>query len=535
MLIRWIAIVLALVLPVANVVRAELRADQLLLVTNKNDPESIKLAQYYAEKRAVPDGRIVELDLPISHAVSMEQFDTGVADVIRKFLKDHQLEDDVRCIVTFYGVPHHVEDRKLSAEAGAEVEQLRRDISQVIAELRPLVVRMEVVASSANPTYRPPPGESVGELLARAQAANQAVEAAISRMSDGPQRQKIIADRTGVIQQLSAPARLPSMPATRATERGRDGADLTAMTPDQLYSRMTDPASRQRLREIMHQQGGKIGLIRALEAQIAFLDSRDTASSMDNELALLWWGSYARQRWQLNPMHWRANVPANSPRPLMVARIDAPDPASAKRMIDHAVQVEKTGLTGKVVLDGRGLRSQSRNDGFAVFDESIRRLANLLKSKTRLEVVYEDTEALIPANSQTNIAIYCGWYSVDKYVPPGTFAPGATGYHVASFTMGLMRAWGPPHWVPQLIRDGLDATMGPCSEPYLHAFPAPDEFFPLLLTGKLTLAEVYWATMPMTSWRMSLVGDPLYKPFAANPALSVDDLPEGLRRVTERP
>ena len=45
-----------------------------------------------------------------------------------------------------------------------------------------------------------------------------------------------------------------------------------------------------------------------------------------------------------------------------------------------------------------------------------------------------------------------------------------------------------------LLIDGVVGTLGPVAEPYLQSFPTADEFFPLLLTGKLTLAEVYWRT-----------------------------------------
>jgi hypothetical protein len=79
------------------------------------------------------------------------------------------------------------------------------------------------------------------------------------------------------------------------------------------------------------------------------------------------------------------------------------------------------------------------------------------------------------------------------------------------------------------LTDGVAATIGAVNEPFLHAFPPPDEFFPLLMTGKLTLAEVYWKTNPLVSWRMAAIGDPLYNPFEARPALAVEALPEGLR------
>jgi hypothetical protein len=91
-----------------------------------------------------------------------------------------------------------------------------------------------------------------------------------------------------------------------------------------------------------------------------------------------------------------------------------------------------------------------------------------------------------------------------------------------------------PGWVRGLLDHGVVATLGPVSEPYLTAFPPPQEFFPLLLTGKLTMAEVYWRTVPLMSWKMGLIADPLYNPFAARPALAVEQLPVPLReRVRE--
>jgi len=63
-------------------------------------------------------------------------------------------------------------------------------------------------------------------------------------------------------------------------------------------------------------------------------------------------------------------------------------------------------------------------------------------------------------------------------------------------------------------------TIGPVSEPYLHAFPRPEEFFGLLVTGKYTLVECYWKTELLTSWMMVLVGDPLYNPYAKTPKLT---------------
>jgi uncharacterized protein (TIGR03790 family) len=66
-----------------------------------------------------------------------------------------------------------------------------------------------------------------------------------------------------------------------------------------------------------------------------------------------------------------------------------------------------------------------------------------------------------------------------------------------------------------MIEEGVAATIGPVEEPYVQAFPLPTLFFPYLVEGKLTLAECYLLSLPHLSWKMVLIGDPLYRPFAA--------------------
>ncbi|MBN1589426.1 MAG: hypothetical protein JW888_07920, partial [Pirellulales bacterium] len=93
-----------------------------------------------------------------------------------------------------------------------------------------------------------------------------------------------------------------------------------------------------------------------------------------------------------------------------------------------------------------------------------------------------------------------------------------------------LRKPGGTAWCNAMLEDGITATLGPVYEPYLTAFPKPDDFFPLLLTGKYTLAEAYYRTKPFDSWAMVLVGDPLYNPFKNHPALDEADLPERLKK-----
>jgi uncharacterized protein (TIGR03790 family) len=158
----------------------------------------------------------------------------------------------------------------------------------------------------------------------------------------------------------------------------------------------------------------------------------------------------------------------------------------------------------------------------------------LLKQKTKLQVSYDEGAEVLPANTVKDVALYTGWYSVQNYVPSAQLVPGAIGYHVASYEMTSLHD-GNTGWCKGLINDGAVATLGPVSEPYLHAFPLPNDFFPLLLTGQMSLAEVYWRTTPLLSWKMCMVGDPLYRPYQKEPAMKVEDLPEHLRAPSSRP
>ncbi|MEM6560647.1 MAG: TIGR03790 family protein, partial [Planctomycetota bacterium] len=193
------------------------------------------------------------------------------------------------------------------------------------------------------------------------------------------------------------------------------------------------------------------------------------------------------------------------------------------------------GLRGKIVIDSRGIPARKPNgnvDNYGIYDETLRLLDLSLRGKPN--VLLDEKPGVIPPGTHDGVAVYVGWYSVKKYVPGMSFLPGAVGFHVASYEMLSLRN-GYPGWVPRLLEDGVIGTMGPVAEPYLSAFPKAHDFVLLLLTGELTMGELYWATNPMVSWQVGYVGDPLYKPFALTPLLGVDELPGHLRGAVANP
>jgi uncharacterized protein (TIGR03790 family) len=181
---------------------------------------------------------------------------------------------------------------------------------------------------------------------------------------------------------------------------------------------------------------------------------------------------------------------------------------------------EKTGLKGNFYIDSGGMVPQ--------YDSHLRALDSFVKTNTKIKTVMDTKRSVFQPDACPDAALYVGWYSLQKYVAAFTWAPGAVGWHIASFEAMHLRDPNSMEWCVKLIQNGVAATIGAVSEPTLSAFPMPEEFFPMLLTGKYTLAECYWRTVPHASWKMTLIGDPLYNPFAADPQVGLDKLPPGL-------
>ena len=244
------------------------------------------------------------------------------------------------------------------------------------------------------------------------------------------------------------------------------------------------------------------------------INGKETHASIDSELSMVLFDSYELYRWQPNLLKKDINDFLDlRQRLLMVSRLDGPSDIIAKGLVDKAIAAEKMGLKGTAYIDSRGIRGKSQ---YAHYDQSLRDLAFFTRTKTEIPVVEEQTAKLFDPNSCPETALYCGWYSVRKYIDAFDFVDGAIGYHIASFEAISIRDPNSTQWCPSLLMDGITATLGPVAEPYLHTFPEPKAFFVELYEGSC-LVEAYYRTKPFNSWQLLLVGDPLYRPFKNSP------------------
>jgi uncharacterized protein (TIGR03790 family) len=201
---------------------------------------------------------------------------------------------------------------------------------------------------------------------------------------------------------------------------------------------------------------------------------------------------------------------------IMVCRLDAPSPAMVRRMIQDAVETEKTELTGRAFFDIRSI--DKKEDPYWLGDNWIDRSALLFQARGFDVEIDRRPEVASKFAPWDQIAFYAGWYNGDFRGPfentSARFRRGAIAYHIHSFSAETVRS-ETKNWVGPLLAHGATATMGAVYEPYLRFTPDVSLFVSSLLSG-LSFAESAYQSQLALSWMVTFVGDPLYRPFPRN-------------------
>jgi uncharacterized protein (TIGR03790 family) len=243
------------------------------------------------------------------------------------------------------------------------------------------------------------------------------------------------------------------------------------------------------------------------------------AAAVDNELALLPVfglpkGGYVPNFFFDNQVGGIKRVgPELARTMILVTRLDGPQPSDVRRMIDDSLYAEKNRLAGLAVVDTRGLTDVK--DGYTSGDIWLRTARDSLVHDG-WDVKFDDKPDVLPATDPCNrVALYLGWYhdgAIGPWItPPNRFVPGAIAYHLHSYSAATLHS-ETVGWAGPLIAHGADATMGMVYEPYLPLTPHEDIFTRRLLEGDY-FAEAAYASERGLSWMLTVVGDPLYRPF----------------------
>ncbi|HUU17567.1 MAG TPA: TIGR03790 family protein [Sedimentisphaerales bacterium] len=384
-----------------------LEPDEILVIANRQISASERIAEYYCEKRKIPKKNIIYLALGYNprEGISRDEYERSLALPIRRALQ-RRFPDEIRCLVTTYGIPIKVGSRGLLPGMGGKLNELKLQVSEEKQKLEQLEKDPELDQVQVSTRKK-----QINEKIAR------------------------------------------------------------------------------------------------MQLEIDRISGKETNASVDSELSMVLFQPYDLYRWQPNML--RGDVLGLGFRTLMVSRLDGPSYEIIKGLIDKALTAEETGLKGIAYIDSRGFKQK---DLYGYFDQSLRDLAAFIRSSTKMPIKAEQTGQLFMPGSCPQTAVYCGWYSVKKYVDAFDFVDGAVGFHIASFEAQQLRDPNSNTWCPAMLTDGITATLGAVNEPYLHAFPPPNIFFAELIKGGC-LVEAYYYSKPFNSWQFVLIGDPLYRPF----------------------
>jgi uncharacterized protein (TIGR03790 family) len=238
-------------------------------------------------------------------------------------------------------------------------------------------------------------------------------------------------------------------------------------------------------------------------------------ASVDSELAVL--GAFSSQISGALPnpyfQSYRAMTEFENAAMMLVCRLDAPSGTTVRRMIDDAIEAEKSGLWGRAFVDG----AHNTGQGLGVGDAWLAEIPGQLH-KAGIPVIYDDSPELFPDGyPMSDCALYFGWYA-DAIRGPFTqpdfqFAPGAIAVHIHSFSASTLK-YDNANWAGPLLAKGAAATIGNVYEPYLQLTSHLNIFSDRLLHG-FTFAESAYMSVQTLSWMSVMVGDPLYRPYVA--------------------
>jgi uncharacterized protein (TIGR03790 family) len=494
---------------------------QILIIANSDVNESVQLAKYYCQQRAVPQKNILKVSLgkTLSEYITRQNYDNILAPAIKNEIRKNRKPDEIRCLLTVYGVPIKVSAAAPSPNSAQLGSKLSEMYSRKEVDLKTAYQKLNQLGRKemVNPNNIAQP-KSCDDIL---KSLDNDVKETLNRIKyvdegdlRNSQYDELLAFFKLVYGSIYASQQAKNLPGNTYSQSLLERSEL--YKNDRLVKRAQDEkwSIAKKIDENFYPAIESIAGLRTvianLKSDMDRCQGKETGASVDSELSMVLFENYDLYRWQPNELKDSLLfLPSDT---LMVCRLDGPSEKIAAGLIDKAIYAEKNGLSGTAYVDARGMNITGELSPYSYeyYDRNLNSLVKMLKSRVTMPVVFENTSKLFAEGQCPQTALYCGWYSVKRYIDAFDFVPGAIGFHIASFEAMDLRNASSLNWCPAMLADGITATMGPVDEPYLHSFPLPTNFFAELLDGK-SLVEAYYRTNPYNSWQMVLIGDPLYK------------------------
>ncbi|QEG22429.1 TIGR03790 family protein [Mariniblastus fucicola] len=461
------------------------RNDTFVVAALDNE-DSQRVAAEFCQAFEIPQTNILSLNFPAGDQLSRTAWEDELRPQVVAWLNENDSESKIANVITVYGTPLAVaawEDeretkpwRDFYAKAlDARLGQINQSIEK-LAEIAGQPVAAEPTAEATLADMRKQFDDSVA--AAQQSISSLKFDQLKTAKATLQSQVRIVAGLYPFLGSLKNESESGSTEAARANEqfhylRGRTEALAQAA---ELMDRV--PASFEReatILQLLERNGGLLSAIGWLKRQQKMVEENDSAASLDSELALVLWPKYRRLGTTPNLLHpaFETSPLRSVYRTLSVTRIDGPTPESALALIERATEATKIeSLSGKVYVD---LRGATGNDATANRKERwLQSVASQFKSVENIDAVVESTAELFPVDGCPDTMLYCGWYSLEKYIDSFTFKPGAIAYHLTPGDALGIHDSDNQGWCRNLIEKGATVVVGSVGRPEIVGFSSLD-------------------------------------------------------------
>lgn len=129
---------------------AALEPANVIVISNKNLPESQRVAEHYLAVRKVPATNHVSLDLPTGEDITRADYQAKLLEPLREALAERR--EGIKVLLTVYGVPLRVGPKVLTDEEQAEEAKLKEELKAIDEQEPdkriPLLVRLQKLTAA---------------------------------------------------------------------------------------------------------------------------------------------------------------------------------------------------------------------------------------------------------------------------------------------------------------------------------------------------------------------------------------------------
>lgn len=135
---------------------------EVVLVANRNMPQSKEVAAFYSHKRGIPQENVLYFDLPTGEDINFLSYQSNLVLPLRAALRDRK--DHIKVVLCIYGVPLRVGAELPSNSEMAESKKLGADLKQDQDRIKKMEIEIKELGPAAQADKNSEAGKKLKEL-----------------------------------------------------------------------------------------------------------------------------------------------------------------------------------------------------------------------------------------------------------------------------------------------------------------------------------------------------------------------------------